>query len=92
MKKPLTEKSLRADLYAGLCEAKTEIRLLKEELEVLKLEDSFITVNQYKADIIKRWQVHQKEVKAAGCDIAQAWKWGYSQVDYLRAELQMLRS
>jgi len=86
--KTLTEKSKRADLYAALLEARTEIELTKNELYALKNKKvELISWNAQKDNILARYEIHKEEVQAAKVDVVAFSEWFQRTVNYLSQEL-----
>ena len=72
----VTEKSYKADIYAALCEARTEIELVKNELEALKGKQSgLISWTAQRDNLQARYQIHQKEVEAVKLDVVAFSAW-----------------
>lgn len=72
----LTEKSKRADLFAALLEARTEVQLVKNELEALKGKQSgLISWTAQRDNLQARYQIHQKEVEAVKVDVVAFSTW-----------------
>ena len=72
----ITEKSLKADIYAALLEARTEIELVRNELEALKNKKvELITWKAQKDNVLARYQIHQKEVEAVKVDVVAFSAW-----------------
>jgi len=84
----LTEKSKRADLYAALLEARTEIELTKNELEALKGKQSgLISWTAQKDNLQARYHIHQKEVEAVKLDVVAFSTWFERTVKSLSQQL-----
>ena len=72
----ITEKSYKADIYAALCEARTEIELVKNELEALKGKQSgLISWSAQRDNLQARYGIHQKEVEAVKVDVVAFSTW-----------------
>tara|TARA_R100000278_G_C5334714_1_gene116005 strand:- start:125 stop:394 length:270 start_codon:yes stop_codon:yes gene_type:complete len=72
----ITEKSLKADIYAALLEARTEVELVRNELEALKNKKvELITWKAQKDNVLARYQIHQKEVEAMKVDVVAFSAW-----------------
>tara|TARA_R100001594_G_scaffold43922_1_gene76151 strand:- start:653 stop:922 length:270 start_codon:yes stop_codon:yes gene_type:complete len=72
----ITEKSLKADIYAAFLEARTEIELVRNELEALKNKKvELITWKAQKDNVLARYQIHQKEVEAVKVDVVAFSAW-----------------
>ena len=86
--KEITEKSLRADIYAALCEARTEVELTKNELEALKGKHSgLISWSAQRDNLQARYDIHQKEVAAVQEDIVSFSTWFERTVKSLSQQL-----
>ncbi len=84
----ITEKSLRADIYAALCEARTEIELVKNELEALKgKQSSLISWTAQRDNLQARYQIHQREVEAVKLDVVAFSAWFERTVKSLSQQL-----
>tara|TARA_R100000781_G_scaffold112433_1_gene79660 strand:- start:978 stop:1250 length:273 start_codon:yes stop_codon:yes gene_type:complete len=86
--KTLTEKSKRADLFAALLEARTEVELVRNELEALKNKKvELITWKAQKDNVLARYQIHQKEVEAVKVDVVAFSAWFERTVKSLSQQL-----
>ena len=86
--KEITEKSLRADIYAALCEARTEVELTKNELEALKGKQSgLISWTAQKDNLQARYDIHQREVEAVKLDVVAFSAWFERTVKSLSQQL-----
>ena len=84
----VTEKSYKADLYAALCEARTEIELVKNELEALKGNQAgLISWTAQRDNLQARYQIHQKEVEAVKLDVVAFSAWFERTVKSLSQQL-----
>ena len=84
----LTEKSKRADLYAALLEARTEIELTKNELEALKGKQSgLISWTAQRDNLQARYDIHQREVEAVKLDVVAFSDWFERTVKSLSQQL-----
>ena len=72
----ITEKSLKADIYAAFLEARTEVQLVKNELEALKGKQSgLISWTAQRDNLQARYDIHQKEVEAVKLDVVAFSAW-----------------
>ena len=90
----LTEKSKRADLYAALLEARTEVELVKQELQALNQIDrtlgkrsSLISWSAQRDNLQARYDIHQREVEAVKLDVVAFSAWFERTVKSLSQQL-----
>ncbi len=90
----ITEKSYKADIYAAWCEARTEVELVKQELEALKQIDrtlgkktKLISWSAQRDNLQARYQIHQEEVESLKLDVVAFSAWFERAVKNLSQQL-----